>query len=86
MWSIKYVAFLPHVKWNRTNNYVHKYSIIQRMPGFHREVGLPQAQDEEKELYQLRLLLLNMLQHDILRESSNNKCVQIKSAHVSTST
>lgn len=40
--------------------------IIQMMPGFHRGVGLTLAQDEEEELYQLRLLQFNMLQPDIL--------------------
>lgn len=52
------------------------------MPGFHRGVGLPLAQDEEEEQYQLRLLQFNMLQPDILGKSSTNKCVQIKSANV----
>lgn len=38
------------------------------MPGFHRGIGLTLAQDEEEELYQLRLLQFNMLQPDILGE------------------
>lgn len=57
-------------------------AIIQMMPGFQRRRPLgPPARDEKEELHQLRLLLLNMLQLDILegeRGSANSKCVPIK--------